>query len=90
MDTQTLTTAVDLMQRRQVFHQLKGNKWPGIVAEYEVFICQRMAVEKCEVLAAALGLAKMLSDACHDPNELLAAAVEIILRDAKQKGKTHG
>jgi hypothetical protein len=70
-----------LEERWEFFRKLRGDRWPGIVADYEKYIRLRMAEDKCDVLPAALTLGRMLSDGGNDPNELFASAVEIIKRE---------
>jgi hypothetical protein len=81
MKTQAITIMFKLEERWEFWRNIKGDQWPKIVAEYETYIRKRMAEDKCEILPAALELGRMLSAGGHDPNELFAAAVEIIKRE---------
>jgi len=71
----------DLEKRWEFYRDLRGNKWQGIVADYEKYIRFHMKEDNCNVLAAALKLGKILVDGGNNPNELFAVAVEIIKRE---------
>lgn len=82
MTTQQISILFKLEERWDLYRRLRGDKWPAIVADYEKYIRARMAADSCDVLVAALSLGKMLSAAGENPNELFAAAVEILKREA--------
>lgn len=82
MTAQQISILFKLEERWELYRRVRGDKWPSIVADYEKYIRARMAADGSELLPAALSLGKMLSDANENPNELFAAAVEILKREA--------
>ncbi len=81
MSPQQISILFRLEERWDFFRRLKGDKWAGIVAEYEKYLREQMDADKCDLISAALAIGKRLSSAGHDPNELFAAAVELIKRE---------
>lgn len=89
MTAQQISILFKLEERWELYRRVRGDKWPSIVESYEKYIRARMAADSCELLPAALTLGKILSAAGENPNELFAAAVEILKREAPNAEVSH-
>lgn len=74
---QAARVAVKLESALQTMKRLHGDKWDEKAAPYRAVLNGVIGTEGCSVLAAALPIAKAMSEAGESPVMLLAVAAEM-------------
>ena len=76
--------AEKLTDCRDLCVMVHGDKWEGIVAEYQIVIRAVMERDSCSMLAATTTLAKKLDSKGASPVSLFGAACEMAAGEVKR------